>query len=1412
MKKILVLVLGFSFSAGVMADTNVSGSVSGTWAVSGSPYIATGELTLNDGQALTIDAGVQVKFNGSYAFRVYGKLVAQGISENHIVFTSNKATPAPGDWGGLFFVASDEGTVMEYCDVMYGGDGGWRGSPEYGYVYCDGNVTGFQVGSNLSISHCVLKNSKTSGIYLQTNASPSISDCDISKNGRYGVHCGNSSGSNPTIIGCTISDNVNTGIISDHALFLPAIEGCTISNNGGYAISVYPNAVPKITGVVNMVGNTNNSINVTQGGGIDSGTWHDHGVPYVVKGSDIQVNDSQALTLDPGVDLRFEGCAFRVYGKLVARGTDGNRIVFTSNKATPVPGDWGGLFFVASDEGTVMEYCDVMYGGDGGWRGSPEYGYVYCDGNVNDFNTGKNLNINYCSLKYSKNDGIYYVTNSSPLISSISDCIISNNNRSGIYVGQDAYPEINWCKILENLNGIISQGGTPKINFCDIYNNIQYDVKNLSPQNIDAKLNYWGPLTTMEMNTGANPKNISKIYDHFDNTANETVDYSTWQTGEHAILFVSPNNTMNECLVNVTVRGRGFQPGAVVKLTKSGYQDILGSQTALVDSSKIITLFNLTGVQHGDWNVVVVNPGGRYLTKENGFKIGIGFENVWIDIVGRDNILLGRSRSYKIRYGNTGNIDARKKQLIVKFPKELEYKINTSHPSNPEIDWNSIQKSYSDSIDTLIPICLQELKPQKDYELEIEIKLPLSASQQTSINMSAGILNDETAEKITNSPTIDPELQQILDEYQIPRENFLNKFKELVNKFWNENSLISIPIAMVLIGILALVLIEFGLTTAIALSIASALVNGGMMLSALINASNELDRAAEVLRNRNIRVQRSIDPNEKSGPKGFNDDNFIFINQKMPYTIYFENLAAATAAAEEVMVLDTLDANLDGSALALGDFQFGDTTITVSGSAQNFDKTVVLNDTTHVQITGDFAPATGILQWHFKGTDPRTGEFAGFLPPNKVPPEGEGWVGFTIKPKTELPSGTQVANRASIVFDVNPAMLTNTVLNTLDAAAPASRVDSVSAGDTPLQFKIHWAGADETSGSGIKGYTVYSSSDGGPYAPWVASTTDTLKLFTGIAGHDYAYYSAAQDNVGNPELQPDAPDFSMKIAGYNYAKQGWYLISLPVNPLLDSAAVLFPSSYGTFEWNFTEQMYNQTAQLQPRKAYWLAVPNAMAGAASGIPLTQYTRHYAMGWHMIGSVCGEVDFSNPNDDPDGAVLMAFGWDPEGEAYFPTTKLESQMGYWIAIIQECDLTLGHNAGLPKLTGVKDRNEKIKAFFEKFGSVPPKPPLFPNQSQDGGAIPLNDALFQSYPNPFNAETVIRYGLAKPGLTRIHIYNILGEKVATVVDQAQSAGYYRIVWDGKMNNGLRAASGLYLYRIESEGFKAVRKMLLLR
>ena len=94
----------------------------------------------------------------------------------------------------------------------------------------------------------------------------------------------------------------------------------------------------------------------------------------------------------------------------------------------------------------------------------------------------------------------------------------------------------------------------------------------------------------------------------------------------------------------------------------------------------------------------------------------------------------------------------------------------------------------------------------------------------------------------------------------------------------------------------------------------------------------------------------------------------------------------------------------------------------------------------------------------------------------------------------------------------------------------------------------------------------------------------------------------------------------------------------------------------------------------------------------------------------------------------------------------------------------------------------------------------------------LPEQFVVDQNYPNPFNPTTTIRYGLPEAAKVRMTVYNILGQRVAVVLEAEQQAGYHQVVWDGRNAAGIRVASGVYFYVVQADKHRMVRKMVLIK
>ena len=294
------------------------------------------------------------------------------------------------------------------------------------------------------------------------------------------------------------------------------------------------------------------------------------------------------------------------------------------------------------------------------------------------------------------------------------------------------------------------------------------------------------------------------------------------------------------------------------------------------------------------------------------------------------------------------------------------------------------------------------------------------------------------------------------------------------------------------------------------------------------------------------RVANSGDPNEMTGPAGFGSPGYIAPFSVAPYRIDFENEPTATAPAQQVIITDPLDPNLDWRTFELTEIGFGDQIISIPAHSQYFQTAVEMTyngETFQVQIEAGIDAATGKVFARFQSLDPTTSlppdVLTGFLPPEDGTGRGKGYVSFVVSPKAGLATGTQIRNVALITFDDNPAIATDQVdphdpskgtdpnkeaLNTIDSGAPTSTVQVLPSTTNSASFPVTWSGIDDAGGSGIGSFDIYVSDNGGAFTPWLTATTQTSANYPGLDGHTYGFFSVAVDNVGNFQPTPTAAE------------------------------------------------------------------------------------------------------------------------------------------------------------------------------------------------------------------------------------------------------------------------------------------------
>jgi uncharacterized repeat protein (TIGR01451 family) len=642
-----------------------------------------------------------------------------------------------------------------------------------------------------------------------------------------------------------------------------------------------------------------------------------------------------------------------------------------------------------------------------------------------------------------------------------------------------------------------------------------------------------------------------------------------------AVTSVSPDSGGDTGTTTVTVRGIGFVAGAAVALAKTGESPIPAAIVNVLDGRTITATFDLRAATQGAYDVVVTNADASSATLPNGFAVLPATEpklNVYIPA--RPEIGIGRPMTYRVVVNNTGNTDAFAVPVNLFFPNYLAFQLKTAlvEPSQlpgaaTTIDYSQVPIAVPVGDETLVPLIVPFVPAGGEQTIVFTLQTPIDESfvqayldSIFSVRVTVAhpmlAFGDSTftaAARGSRRPRAATIQQLIQDLFMTPDgRNCLSSllqvgfnalgvvpFEEcakdiaadigfaLAGGLGNATSSASAGnIVMSAVqadtGVLQLVLDCSGVDVALVQVIAA--INTGISIAiAADNCNVFLESEA------NTKIVAAIDPNAKTGPEGAGTAHAVRPGAALTYVVDFENLSTASAPAQEVVVTDQLDPSVvDVGTLSLGAVQFGDHSVPVPPGTQ-FNVQVDLRPETPllVNVTGSLDAETGLLTWRFQSIDPETGlrpeaPSLGFLPPNVVPPEGQGSVSFTVNAKADLATGTAIANAARIVFDLNAPIDTPAWSNAIDATPPVSRVDGVRDPSCSSNLAVSWSGTD--ADAGVADFSIFVSENGGAFTPWLTDTAEVASTFPGEAGKTYGFYSVARDGAGNVENAPATPD------------------------------------------------------------------------------------------------------------------------------------------------------------------------------------------------------------------------------------------------------------------------------------------------
>ncbi|GEM_PF-2861674 len=590
--------------------------------------------------------------------------------------------------------------------------------------------------------------------------------------------------------------------------------------------------------------------------------------------------------------------------------------------------------------------------------------------------------------------------------------------------------------------------------------------------------------------------------------------------------------------------------------------------------------FDLREAKLGHYDVIVGSD-----TLKNGFELlkGDGYPDVWVEVSGRDRMLWGKYQKYSIDLANRSNVAAYNIPFFL-FISDNDGLVDVSFDFPIECYGDDIPQQLRDLFkegEKGVVINTPQYGPMRGFLLNIPYIAPNGEDHLTfrvsmkdggtateagidmvyGYGLPMGAYEVDGSESRTRASESDEwdDILNVHDRWDIGLaecfgDYFYGWFKDTaigaipgvgcvynvdkVRLAWKETH--SWAVANLVTNITGAAISCIGTVVDIGTLGGSWILHTAVeaIWNGICNAVSVAGCLAASQKYRHLVGVRSYDPNEMIGPWGPDDQkHYIQPIQQMPYTITFENKASATAPAHEVFITDTLDVKkLDASTFSFSSFGWADTTIVVGGiRTQEFTRDIqykVKGKDIIVRVSGQFSPETGVARWAFLSLDKNGGEIddpdLGFLLPNDDSGRGEGFVSFSIDHKANPANKSTISNKATIIFDANKPIVTNTYVNTFDTDYPTSKVSKVVEKNGKLTVTV--TGSDKTSG--IDHYDIYATINNGE-EPQLLATIQSGKTatFDCQPGTRYDLCAMATDRVGWKERKDFKSEMNITTGG-----------------------------------------------------------------------------------------------------------------------------------------------------------------------------------------------------------------------------------------------------------------------------------------
>jgi hypothetical protein len=1105
------------------ADVTLDGSPA---ALNGSPIIFGGGFAINAGRVLTITPGslIQTDVAANNVWNVLGKLIAEGTPTQPITFTSGAATPAPGDWGGFAVDGSGREARLAHCRVAYAGGSGGGGQAIR-------NIS----GGLLSARHCRIDHSAGNGFRLSNNVQPLLENIEIDHNAGHAVFV----------------DNFNIA---------PTLRHLNAHDNGANAV-------------------------VINGGTLNSGgtaTYSQVGVPLLVNGP-IGVAFPYSLILGAGVEMRFAAATdLSVFGSLYALGTPQQPVTFTAQSGAP--GGWFGIDIEstglarmvnctisnAGASGPMLELlssnvqaqnCLITGSAADGVRanvasGMPQINYSQIYGNAFGVRSSGAATVDARHNWWGHASGPFHANlNPGGSGSQVSDRVLFDpwlGQPGGLPLlvtpnrgGDTGQVTVTAYGLAFNSSASLKLTRSGQADIVGLVRGIGADGGLQVTLNLNgAAQGDWnvvvnngsGVSVTFPNGFTVEPGQTPLVW--FD-----TLGRNSMLVNRNNRYFLLYGNRSNVDVAGLHLRFKAptdfqfvqfpVQTARLTNLPDANANVLVFVAPILPAGSQGALELRLKPTQEGDYDFELsaqspVMPDGPDIFRVDP-STTVGVQSLQSN---------GNTHVMKIDVAGPQVNGIGTLTLVVENSSvEIEPVVNiTENGNNIHIEYDMTAPAGA-----VLSLAGQEIGPASTLT---RIKGAYDSTKEVKghLDTLAGAYHDsqEAGQKmVENANMID-----CLADINVLGPGDLETLNNL-----NEGSGITAGAKILKDGLPGgggtagpvIDLFDGIMGSAVKTKVWN-MARTGQLLDVGIGPGSADDVMQQVMdicndkEKRKMAARASHDPNDKVGAEGAGPQHYITGLEPLRYAIFFENVATATAPAQEVFITDTLDAGtLDLSTFRLHQITFGERVVNVPGGRVPFSDEVDLRPDKNliVRINVLLNPTTGLLTAYFGSIDPDTGlltedPLGGFLPPNSNG-SGEGSLVFTVKPKPSLSTGAQIRNKATIVFDLNTPIETPQWLNTIDNSLPDSLVATLPISQTSACFPVSWSGSD--SGAGIQDYTLYVSRDGGTYKRWLPHTTATSGQYCAAQSGVYAFYSIAHDGANNIEVAPASPDATTQAPG-----------------------------------------------------------------------------------------------------------------------------------------------------------------------------------------------------------------------------------------------------------------------------------------